>query len=81
MVSSNEIGKLKLEHKVDKGIFITNKTYCLINNNNEFINKAKGIKSSSLSITDYEKLLNNENINTAIKSEYKVDWVKGEVRI
>lgn len=30
LVDKNELGKLKLEHKVKKGIFITNKTYCLI---------------------------------------------------
>lgn len=47
-VDSKELGKLKLEHKVNKGIFITNKTYCLIDENNKFINKAKGINSESL---------------------------------
>jgi hypothetical protein len=30
MVNAKELGKLKLEHKVGKGIFITNKTYCII---------------------------------------------------
>jgi DNA polymerase type B, organellar and viral len=46
MVNTKELGKLKLEHKVAKGIFITNKTYCLIdNNNNKFINKTKGINT------------------------------------
>jgi hypothetical protein len=45
MVNAKELGKLKLEHKVGKGIFITNKTYCIIDNNNKYINKAKGINT------------------------------------
>ena len=45
MVNAKELGKLKLEHKVAKGIFITNKTYCIIDNNNKYINKAKGINT------------------------------------
>ena len=81
IVSSSELGKLKLQHIVKKGIFITKKTYCIINDDNILINKAKGLKSDSLNILDYEKLLNNQNINTAIKSEYKINSVKGEVRI
>ena len=35
----------------------------------------------SLSISDYEKLLNNINVNTAIEYESKIDLVKGEVKI
>jgi hypothetical protein len=45
MVNAKELGKLKLEHKVATGIFITNKTYCIIDNNNKFINKTKGINT------------------------------------
>lgn len=53
LVSSKEIGKLKLEHKVKKGIFITNKTYCLIDDKDKFINCAKGIKSWTLEYIHY----------------------------
>ena len=81
MVDNKEIGKLKLEHKINKGIFITNKTYCLLDKDNNFINKAKGVKSNSLNLSDYEKLLNNNNITTAVKSYSKTDWTKGEVKI
>lgn len=81
LVNKNELGKLKLEHIIKKGIFITGKTYCLIDENDNFINKAKGIKSSSLNYEDYLKLLNNENVNTAIKTMSKIDWVQGDVKI
>ena len=52
MVDSNILGKLKLEHTIKKGIFIAGKTYCFIDDKDNFINKAKGIKSSSLSYQD-----------------------------
>lgn len=81
MISSNEIGKLKLEHKIDKGIFISGKTYWLSDDNGEVINRAKGIKSSSISYFDYVNLLNDSNIDTAIKTESKINWDIGHVTI
>jgi hypothetical protein len=47
-VSSTELGKLKLEHIIQYGIFITGKTYCMINDKNKLISKAKGIQPKSL---------------------------------
>jgi hypothetical protein len=73
MIDNKEIGKLKLEHKVKEGIFISGKTYCLYDDQGNFINKAKGIKSNSLDYSQYLKLLNNENINTAVKTSSKID--------
>jgi hypothetical protein len=35
MVSPTELGKLKLEHNIKHGIFITGKTYCLITDENK----------------------------------------------
>lgn len=67
MVDTKELGKLKLEHKISKGIFITGKTYCFYDDKGKFHNKAKGIKSDSLRYMDYIFLLNNRNVNTAIK--------------
>lgn len=81
MISPNELGKLKLEHKIDKGIFISGKTYWLSNDNGEVINRAKGIKSSSISYFDYVNLLNDSNIDTAIKTESKINWDIGHVTI
>ena len=49
MVSPIELGKLKLEHNIKHGIFITDKTYCTITDENKFINKAK-IKITKLYI-------------------------------
>jgi len=68
IVNAKEFDKLKLEHLIKEGIFITNKTYCLIDSNENFINKAKDIKSSSLEYNDYKKLLNNKSVSTIVKS-------------
>lgn len=80
MVNTNEIGKLKLEHEIQKGIFISGKTYCFITKNNELINKAKGAKSSSLNYGSYISLLNGEDV-TAIRPQSKIDWEVGDVTI
>lgn len=79
MVNDKEIGKLKLEHKVDKCIFISGKLYCLYGNFGKYINRAKGVKSTSLLYFDYMKLLDKHNIDKAIKKVSKVDSVKGHV--
>lgn len=43
MVSDKELGKLKLEYEIDKGIFISGKTYGILtkNHKDKFIAKAK----------------------------------------
>lgn len=81
MVSSKEIGKLKLEHELEKGIFITGKTYWIRDHSGKSFNRAKGIKPNSLSYSDYLKLLNNTSVNTAVKSSSKINWQKGHVLI
>ena len=69
-----ELGQFKLEHLIDRGIFISNKTSCTWDNGGNFKNIAKGIKASFLSYFDYIKLLNGKNITHAIKKESKIDW-------
>lgn len=48
MVSSSELGKLKLEHRVKEGIFITGKTYFLKTTDNKTVIKAKGVNKNKL---------------------------------
>jgi len=80
MVSENEIGKMKLENRLSKGIFITNKTYCYTNTMNEFINKAKGVNKDALTYDDYAKLLNNVDI-TGSRTNSIINWPEGDVKI
>lgn len=72
LVSSTVLGCLKLEHILKEGIFISGKTYALINDQDKVIIKSKGVNSNSLSYDDFIKLLNNINISTAIKTPYRV---------
>lgn len=81
MVNSNELGKLKLEHKVDKGIFISGKLYWLSNSLGEVIVRAKGIKSTSITYFDYIKLLNKPiseivNYTRFYLSEWRIEVFK-----
>jgi hypothetical protein len=64
MVDPIELGKLKLEHEIVEGYFIADKTYAFINSKGETIKKAKGVQSSSLSYSDYEKMYNTEVVNS-----------------
>lgn len=81
MVDSKELGKLKLEHQIKKAIFITGKTYCFVTQQSQFINKAKGIKSSSIYYHEYLSLIDNVDVKTSLKTQSKIDWTKGFVKI
>ena len=57
MVSSTELGKLKLEHTIKKGIFLAPKVYCLLTEDDKFISKVKGFsKDTELTFEDFESL-------------------------
>jgi hypothetical protein len=82
LVSSNEIGKLKLEHKITKAIFIADKLYWLANDKGEQIVKAKGVKSDSLHYPGFIKLYFNQSINTPpVKKGSCINWSLVEVKI
>lgn len=50
MVDPKIIGKLKLEHTIKQGYFISNKTYCIVNTEGKIIKKAKGVNSEKLTL-------------------------------
>ncbi|MGH2179861.1 hypothetical protein, partial [Enterococcus faecalis] len=68
IVSSNELGKLKLEHEIIEGYFISDKTFPLVDINGKVINKCKGIDSKHLSLEDYKRMYNMESITNATKT-------------
>jgi DNA polymerase type B, organellar and viral len=45
-----ELGKFKLEYKIKKAYFISNKTYCLLSNEDKVIIKSKGVINDKLKI-------------------------------
>jgi len=76
----NEIGKLKLEHVIKEGYFISNKTYCFKNNKNKLIIRTKGIDSKSLCYEDFVRLYLGIDIQ-AIRSESERNFSEGYVNI
>lgn len=76
----NEIGKLKLEHEIKEGYFISNKTYCFKNNKNKLIIRAKGIYSKSLCYQDFVSLYLGLDVE-AIRSESERNYSEGYVNI
>ncbi len=81
MVDPKILGKLKLEHKVVRGYFISAKTYCLINTEGKEIKKAKGLKSITLKEADYIKLYKGNNIKTGKKTYSTTNYSEGSVLI
>ena len=71
LVNEKELGLLKLEHKVNEAIFISNKIYYLRDKNGKTSIKAKGIKSESLSYTYFITLYNENNIKLLLKQLVK----------
>ena len=58
MVSSSELGKLKLEFTLNKGIFLAPKVYCLETDEGQLVVKVKGLgKEVELTVADFESLL------------------------
>ena len=82
MVSDKQLGKLKLEYEIDKGIFISGKTYGILTKDfkDKFIARSKGVVPTSVKWDSFLNLLYN-NITSAVKRVSKTDWVKGEVKI
>lgn len=58
-------------NETDKAIFISGKTYCIRTKKGKFVNKAKGLISTSLTYNDYEALLNKQNVIAGKKSQTK----------
>jgi len=66
LVSKTELGKMKLENKLERSIFISPKVYCLETTDGKLIYKVKGLSHDvELSMKDFENLLIK---NTFIKN-------------
>lgn len=64
-VSSTELGKLKLEYKVDTGIFLAPKSYLLVTKNDDIL-KHKGPAKDLVSREWYESKYNEPNQSEVI---------------
>jgi hypothetical protein len=68
----NGLGQMKLVNKINKGIFIRKKLYCILDFNNYETIKASGIDSSHLNYDLFLKLLNGESL-TIERTNFNVE--------
>ena len=77
----DNIGQFKLEYDIKEAYFISNKTYCLILNNDQIIIKTKGIINNSITVEDFKNMYwNNSNV-TANKFNTVKNYQKASVII
>ena len=75
------IGQFKKEYDIKEAYFISNKTYCLILNNDKIIIKTKGIINNSITVEDFKNMYwNNSNV-TANKFNTVKNYQKASVII
>jgi len=69
----NDLGQMKLVHKIKKGVFIRKKLYYILNSDNKEIIKSSGIDSSKLDYNLFLDLLKGKSI-TIERINFKVQW-------
>ncbi len=69
----DNLGKMRLIYKVNSGIFIKKKLYCILDENNNLIVKSSGIDPSKLNYKLFEQLLLGNSVEVTGTS-FNVDW-------
>ena len=57
-----ELGQMKLEHQIEKGIFIRKKLYAIIDNMGILTIKSSGVKSETLNFEKFKLLLDGKSV-------------------
>jgi len=73
-----EIGQMKLEHEIVKGIFIRTKLYAFYNLENKLIIKSSGISPRNLKWNDFLKLAKGQSV-TLSRNTFNVNWKKLQI--
>ena len=82
LVSSTELGKLKLENKITEAIFLAPKVYCLINEDNKYISKVKGLSHDvEVSYMDFLSLLNKEVTLEKVQTKWFKNFSEDTIKI
>jgi len=68
-----ELGQLKLEQTINKGIFIRKKLYYILNSNGQEIIKSSGINPSRLNYKYFLLLLEGKSVTT-YRTNFNVEW-------
>ncbi len=76
-ISDTELGKFKLENKVNEGVFLLPKVYMIKTSDGQTIIKCKGLNNKLLSDTDiYNLFFNSSSIIKKFVSHFKRDFQK-----
>jgi hypothetical protein len=78
-----ELGQLKLEHTISKGVFIAPKVYGLVDINGDETIKVKGLTNvnSKLNVSDLEYLLIEDSAKVFNQQKWYKSLIKGEITI
>ena len=81
-VDPKVLGKMKLEYIVRKGIFLAPKLYCLLNDNNDFITKTRGLNHNiQLQLEDFENLLFKDSEIIKKQNKWFKSMYEGTIKI
>ena len=75
-----ELGQMKLEHQIEKGIFIRKKLYAIIDNMGNLTVKSSGVKSSTLNFEKFKLLLDGNSVICKSLS-FEVLWKELNINI
>jgi len=75
-----DLGKMKLEHEIEEGIFIRKKLYALKTTNNQEVIKSSGVKSSSLNYDKFKLLLSGDSVKCEGLT-FQVQWKDLDINI
>jgi len=84
LVSQTEIGLMKLENIIKKGIFLAPKVYALLTEDNKVIIKVKGLNKEGieqLSLEDFENLLFKDNSKKILQNKWFRNIALGNIII
>ena len=82
LVSSTELGKLNLENTITEAIFLAPKVYCLINEDNKYISKVKGLSHDvEVSYMDFLSLLNKEVTLEKVQTKWFKNFSEDTIKI
>ena len=79
-IIGKELGQMKLEHQIEKGIFIRKKLYAIIDNMGNLTVKSSGVKSSTLNFEKFKLLLDGHSVICKSLS-FEVLWKELNINI
>ena len=81
-VSSKELGKLKLECKIKKAVFLNAKLYCYLTRTGDIIKKVKGLKfTGDLTLVNFENLLKKDATLEKSQVKWKRSLTQGQIKL